>query len=144
MIYFVENLPQRKITHEQLDQALVVADDILQLPEDTIVEITFVSGVERCYCGDADVEDGVAQITINQKLRKKDLIVTLFHEMVHIKQIIDGRLSIGEGRVPSKWDGEVYNGSYEELPWEEEAFRMEQHIMNTFEEKTNGIHRTRR
>lgn len=141
MIYFTEGLPQRKLTMRQLDQILSVADNVLHIPDSVEVEILFVTDTAFPWCGDADMEEGVALITINRNLSKKQLIATLLHEMVHIKQILDGRLVIGEGSKPSTWEGKPYNTSYKDLPWEQEAFQLEQHMMKILEEKTSGLYR---
>ncbi len=142
--YTVDRLPSHKISLDNVDAILNVACDYLKLPDDLVVDLQFVSDMEPHLCGDADIEESVAMITINRKLSKKELIATLFHEMVHIKQMIDGRLIVGEGNTPSVWDGQSYQTTYKELPWEQEAFTLEQDMMKIYEGSENGIRGSRR
>lgn len=135
MMYFVEDLPARKITLERLDRVIEFAWEFLKIRDDVVIEIEFVRDMDSHQFGDADVEDGVGQITINRNIAKSELVPTIFHEMVHIKQILSNDLVIGEGKRPSEWRGMQYSDNYENLPWEQEAFRLEQHMMKIFEEK---------
>lgn len=143
MIYIVENLPSTKINYAQLDNIINHATDVLGIPEDITLEIEFTYDVEFPQFGDADVDrDGriVGIIRINRRASTDDIIVTLFHELVHINQMINGRLILGEGKQKSSWDGREHIDEYHELPWEKEAFELEQYMMKTYKEKYHDLH----
>lgn len=134
MIYLVEDKPA-KISIGLLDRAVLFAFEYLKLPEDLIIEIVFEDDPhDPYYCGSSDMEEGVGQIWINPKLKKKDIIATLFHEMVHVRQISEGSLEIGEWPVPSKWKGEFVVATYKDLPWEKEAYFLEEQLVTLFGE----------
>ena len=60
----------------------------------------------------------------------KEILRTIFHELVHVKQYIAGELT-SEGEI-MRWNGTVYIGAYELLPWEVEAFELEEVMMKSF------------
>lgn len=65
-------------------------------------------------------------VELNADKPSKDIISAIFHEMVHIKQIAEGRLIQGIGFKKSRWNGKVWKGnSYIEYPWEIEAYEQE-------------------
>jgi hypothetical protein len=147
MIYFADNLPTRKLSYEQLDTVINHACDVLGIPEDISIEILFTYDIVFPQYGDADVEqddDTQATIRVNRRASKEDIIATLFHEMVHVNQIISGMLTLGEGSRKSTWNGNVHEVDYFELPWERQAFELEQYMMATYKEKYNGIYRNGR
>jgi hypothetical protein len=122
MIYEIVNMP-KKIDEALLDRALSFACDYLDIDIDLTVEF---DTLEKHQCGFCDYDDEVI-VTIAKRLTKKEIILTLFHEMIHIKQYDDGRLEHG-----SKWLGKVYNCSYSDLPWEIEAHEIESIMMEKF------------
>jgi hypothetical protein len=80
-----------------------------------------------------DMEDGVlgkannnGSITLNNKIKDpKQIDDVINHEMVHIKQMKDGRLDYDDDNV--YWEGKKYSrASMKEgaknLPWEKEAY----------------------
>lgn len=145
MIYFTENLPTRKISIEQLDAVINHACDVLGIPEDISLDIQFTYDIEYPCYGDVDVDRGedetIATIRVNRRSTTEEMITTIFHEMVHVEQILRGALTMGGGSRKSTWNGDVHNVGYFELPWEKQAFELEQHMMATYKEKYNGIHR---
>jgi len=134
MIYVVENMPDT-ISYEVLDRVIVFACDYLGILYETNLEIEFDDELETYQYGISDIEDGVAQLWLNPSLEKEDLIITIFHEMVHIRQILNGDLVIGEGKEKSKWRGVSYNDSYQDTPWEKEAFEHEKIMLEGFGEE---------
>ena len=107
--------------------------DYLGIDDNLELEISFVNDFESNQTGDSDInEDGTAEINISNKLIRKEVIATIFHELVHIKQIWKKELVIGEGFTPSKWYGKEHMNNYLLLPWEEEAFRLENEMMRIF------------
>ena len=61
--------------------------------------------------------DDEYEIRVHNKLSIKELVTTLCHEMVHIKQRVKGELV-----NDMTWRGKKYT---EEQPWEVEAYAME-------------------
>jgi hypothetical protein len=114
-----------------MGKAVLFASDFLEIDES--VEIDFGGEFDNeCagYC-DYDDEEGIT-LFVNPKLNKKTLIATLFHEFVHAKQYINGELISGEGKSPSRWNGEPYDGDYYSLPWEKEAYELEAIMIDIF------------
>jgi len=134
-MYIVDGLlPTHGLELQQLDAVMLFAWDFLEIDEEVTIEIDFVDDMEDHQSGDADVDGNIGQISINRDITSSQLIPTIFHEMVHIKQIFSNDLVIGEGKLPSTWKGSYYtDSSYKELPWEQEAFELERHMMEKFE-----------
>jgi hypothetical protein len=82
--------------------------------------------------GWADVSNGHAEIHINRNLKGAELFCTVAHEMVHISQLLSGRLVtaapdyfIWDGKVTRLTDKKMAKMSpakYRSLPWEAEAY----------------------
>ena len=125
MIYEVENLP-KKLTLDLLDRAVLFASEFLQL--DVGLMISFQS-LKKHQCGFCDYDQDETVITIAKRLSKRETIKTLFHEMVHVKQYAEGRLE-----QVGVWLGQKYDCDYAELPWEIEAYQLEQVMMEQFGE----------
>jgi hypothetical protein len=82
--------------------------------------------------GWADVSNGHAEIHINRSLKGAELFCTVAHEMVHISQLLSGRLVTAAPNL-FIWDGKVTRltdkkmakmspAKYRRLPWEAEAY----------------------
>ena len=123
MIYEVSNKP-KKIEAVLLDSAVLFACSYLKLDLDFVIEF---ERLEKHQYGFCDYDEDEVIVTIAKRLSQKDIIQTLFHELVHVKQYVDGRLDRGY-----KWFGMVYEGNYNKLPWEVEAFDLEEKMMNVF------------
>lgn len=137
MIYITDNKP-RKISYTLLDRAVLFSVDFLRIRDNLVLEIIFENeDGSSTYCGSSDVEGRVAKIWINPKMKKRDILVTLFHEMVHIQQILSKRLVVGCWHSPARWLGEEIIANYNDLPWEVEAYQLEEDMMNQFEEIIN-------
>ena len=68
---------------------------------------------------------------------EKEKLITLAHEMIHVKQYCFGELN-EEG---TKWCGEYVNTeelSYEQLPWEIEAWNMGEYLYAAYITSNNG------
>jgi hypothetical protein len=61
---------------------------------------------------------------VDSRLGEGDLIQCIAHEMVHVKQIAKGQLTIDK-RNNQLWLGQRVNTVYHERPWEQEAFSRE-------------------
>jgi hypothetical protein len=123
MIYEVENLPN-KLSIELLDRAILFASDFLELDVDLLI---LFESLKNHQCGFCVYDQDEVVITIAKRLSKQEVIKTLFHEMVHVKQYAEGRL----GHV-GVWLGQKYDCDYVDLPWEIEAHEMEQKMMELF------------
>jgi hypothetical protein len=89
------------------------------------------------YCDWNDKNDRARDftITINPNLGKRNMLLVLAHEMVHVKQYAKGELKdfVRVRRV--KWKGKVYNEEkldYWECPWEIEAHGREKGLYFKF------------
>jgi len=129
MIYEVFNQP-KKLETALLDRAVSFAANYLQIDVDLIVEF---KRLKQCQFGFCDYDDEVT-LTISKSLSTSDLIRTLFHEMVHVSQYFHGRLEQGS---PQLWYGVAVDDDYENLPWEIEAFDLEQKMMDAFQHPNN-------
>lgn len=123
MIYEVLNTP-KKLDTALLDKAVSFACDYLDLDVDLTIEF---ESLKRHQCGFCDYDDDEVIVTIAKRLSLHEMLVTLFHELIHVHQYASGRLQHG-----SKWLGKVYKCAYEELPWEIEAHEMESVMMKEF------------
>jgi len=132
MIYEVDNMTDA-VSYDLLDKVIVFAYEYLGILDGTNLEIEFDDDFVDYQSGSCDIEDGVAQIFLNPKMGKEELITTIFHEMVHIRQMLNGDLICGEGFKPSAWRGVEYDVNYRDLPWEKEAFELEQIMMEKFD-----------
>jgi hypothetical protein len=74
-------------------------------------------------------------ITINPNLGKRNMLLVLAHEMVHVKQYAKGELKDFVRVKRVKWKGKVYNEEkldYWECPWEIEAHGREKGLYFKF------------
>ena len=72
-------------------------------------------------------------VLINQHLSTGEKVATLSHEMVHAKQMADGRLAMmlsKDGSVHMEWEGESFEfkGYSNSAPWEIEATTQEKSL----------------
>ena len=77
-----------------------------------------------------DLDDRSYYIRINRQLSVDDLIKTIFHEFVHIKQ-----------HIKKEFGGDVFAISndkvaYEDRPYEVEAFRLEKELLEEYNNVT--------
>lgn len=128
MIYELVNKPS-KLETVLLDSAVSFACSYLQLDLDLIISF---ESLKRHQCGFCDYDEDEIVISIAKRLSVENVIRTLFHELVHVKQYSDGRLENGS---PQMWCGVIYEDKYENLPWEVEAFDLEEKMMKLFWEK---------
>lgn len=123
MIYEVNNVP-KKLDIALFDKAVSFACDYLGLDVDLTIEF---ESLKRHQCGFCDYDEDEVIVTIAKRLSLREMIVTLFHELVHVQQYASGRLEHGD-----KWLGKVYKCAYNELPWEIEAHELESVMMEKF------------
>lgn len=68
-------------------------------------------------------------IGLDSRLDLETMLITLAHEMVHVKQYSLGQLKLNE-QNNFVWLGKVHNNTYYESPWEIEAFKRERILAN--------------
>ena len=129
MIYELYDNPDW-LSFDLMDKIMTHAHNTLQFPQDSYFVFEFNDDVSGC--GDCDVIDGIVEINVNPHLSQKETIITLFHELVHAEQILKKRLIVGEGNQPSQWCNVIYTTTYEESPWEVEAYKLEKQLMRSF------------
>lgn len=79
------------------------------------------------------MEDKVVAVAIDSRLPMEQMLITLAHEMVHVKQRAKGQLKSRynrKGDVVWSWMGRDYNTHYFDSPWELEAFSRERIMAN--------------
>ena len=112
------------------------------------VDINFKRGFKRttgllgcCEYEDDDYEKPKTyNISIESAQPKEDLILTLAHEFVHVKQYRTGELRdyLKEGLTHCRWQGNRFCFSkleYWDYPWEIEAYGKERGLYCRFLEK---------
>ena len=82
-------------------------------------------------CGNREFE-----LEIDKRLKGDDLLTCVFHEMVHVKQGVRNELK-DVSYLEKKWKDELYvilEYDYDH-PWEEEAYRLQEVILNAYVRK---------
>jgi len=137
MILDTYNKPT-KISNEVLDSVVSYANEMLILEDLEELQIVFKSkNGDNCgyFDGIGDEEDGVAAIEINSKKSVEEIIKTIFHELVHVQQVLEEKFC----DIEKTWFGETYEGiDYENLPWEIDAFEKEEILWNSFQNIENN------
>jgi hypothetical protein len=73
------------------------------------------------------------EIEIKESLSREELIKTVAHEMVHVKQYLTGELV--EERCKRIWKGVDHtDDTHFNYPWEIEAYKLEEILYKSFEE----------
>jgi len=124
MILEILNKPS-KISDDIIDSIVNHADQILDLEELEELQIVFnEEDGDTCgyFDGIGEEEDGVAVIEINSKKSLEEIIKTIFHEIVHVQQVLHGFFCNEE----KTWYGDYFGDlNYDEKPWEIDAFSKE-------------------
>ena len=122
---FIEFRNTNKKRQRTIEDALWFAKSYL-LPRHKIDEIEIESWKDLPHDGDCyDADDRSFIIRVNKELSQQDLLTTIFHEFVHIKQYI------------KKEYGDIFAISndkvaYEDRPYEIEAFRLEKELLEEY------------
>jgi hypothetical protein len=126
MLYEIEG--KCPVDVSRIDDILVYAMKHLLFSDEFFLTLKFSDDIQEGvtgYCDEVDVEEHWILVEINSRLAFDELVATLFHELVHCKQILDGHLVQGS---PSTWKGVEYDGEYIKLPWEIEAREFELYL----------------
>ena len=123
MIYEIHNGTQK--LRRVIDEAMTFVVSYLDLPEDTWVDVEFISQGSAGGC--IDTEDGTFLVEINKKQSLDEIVATLFHEMKHVEQTATGKLD------QLMWEGVDHTSTpYYDRPWEKEAYAFEEQITNKY------------
>ena len=123
---YIEFRNTKKKRQRTIEDALWFAKSYL-LPRHKIDEIDIESWKNLPHDGDCyDVDDRSFIIRVNKDLSKKDLLATIFHEFVHIKQ-----------HIKKEFGGDIFAISneevaYEDRPYEIEAFELEKKLLEEY------------
>ena len=118
--YYVWNANEEQKAAVDKAMAVVQKCMILSNRPDISIDVEFVSTAGG---GCVDMEDGDFLIEINSRMREVSIIKTVLHEMIHVKQYAEGRLT------QTEWMGRPHPDlPYRELPWEIEAYAREQEL----------------
>lgn len=90
------------------------------------VKLTALTGdaVGYCLMGDNNRD---FELEIDKNLNIKDLVMTLCHEMVHVKQYVRKEMDDWNGLAVARWKNKTVlpNTNYYDLPWEKEAYELQ-------------------
>lgn len=100
------------------------------------IEIQFTSDIKDMGSASIDGYNSAKKardflIEINNKISGKNVLMTLAHEMIHIKQYVYGEMD----DQLSMWKGEIVDENtmeYYDHPWEIEAYGKEQGLFSGF------------
>jgi len=128
MIYYVEEKPSI-LTDQYLDKVVSFSYDYLGLNRDLTIDFSEELGGTAGY---VDIEDDIT-VYVNPKQSILEITRTIFHELVHAKQMLEGYfIESCDGNLPL-WEGLPYHGKiYSEYPWEIEAYAIEQKMTEKF------------
>ena len=102
----------------------------------TYVTIRFVSMEDSGMCSVSDDESNTSpkcfDMDISGKMSIKRTLITLAHEMVHLRQFRDNELMLGFTK--SRFRGKTYSidHDYDDQPWEKEAYELENVLYEKF------------
>lgn len=131
----------KKLDRKQVKQALhFFANELMnsQLVKNLNIQVMFIKNLDNAgYCDYEDCGPGKPRyfnIEIDDNMTKQETLLTLGHEMVHVKQYATGEMKEyirhpnrvrWHGRF-IKLDPKIYMyGKYEDYPFEHEALRVE-------------------
>ena len=70
------------------------------------------------------------KLQINKTLHFMEMVSTIIHEMVHVKQYINCELDDNYSAIKWKSKQCSYDMRYEDQPWEKEAFRLQDRLLS--------------
>ena len=124
MYYEIDGEIPIQIPPKLIELTLEFAADYLSVPFDTWLLISFDQfETADAYIYDIDLDEKLLDVSFNNELNRERFVIAVLHEMVHVAQIVSGRLI---QQAENVWEGAVWKGStYHEYPWEVEAFHLE-------------------
>lgn len=97
---------------------------------DTVKDFRKSAGLNGAVCL---IDTRVIALALDSKLNIEQILITLAHEMVHVKQRARGQLKYytdHKGKTVCLWMGKRYKTEYYDSPWEIEAFSRERVLAN--------------
>ena len=131
------NKTQRKIAETTVHQMIAEL-----LPKfrtlDIEVHLKKLSNEAVGYCTMTD-NNRTFEIEVDRKLNISELVTTICHEMVHVKQYARNEMNDGIIKGRARWKNRYIpeDTNYWDLPWEKEAYRMEKKLADDVWE--NGV-----
>jgi hypothetical protein len=86
------------------------------------------------YCSMKDEEKRTFAIEADKTLKLRQLIMTLIHEMVHVKQFARNEMIDYPINGRHRWKTKTIpeNTPYDKMPWEREAVRLQEKLTDEF------------
>lgn len=129
MYYITEEKPGH-IGTLYLDKVVVFSCDYLGLSMPIVVD--FSEDLDGT-AGYVDIEEDEIVVYVNAEQSILEITRTIFHELVHAKQMLDGYFREGCAKEYPVWKGEPYKGNeYSDYPWEIEAYSLEEKMITNF------------
>ena len=135
MLLSVNKVP-KKLGTDTLNKVLDFAEKYLKLNPNLEIHIDFIRTKKFLGQYEGIDEHGETHfIDINETQSREDIIRSIFHELVHVRQTDDGDLSL-DG---NSWKGFLYRTKemevdYDHLPWEKEAAELEEKMWRIYDE----------
>ena len=135
MLLSVNKVP-KKLGTDTLNKVLDFAEKYLKLNPNLEIHIDFIRTKKFLGQYEGIDEHGETHyIDINEGESQEDIIRSIFHELVHVRQTDDGDLSL-DG---NSWKGFLYRTKemeveYDHLPWEKEAAELEEKMWRIYNE----------
>jgi hypothetical protein len=79
-----------------------------------------------------NLEDDEYEIKLCTSRSEKDRLVTLGHELVHVRQYLYRELEEADEVNNVRWHGVDCDASYWDAPWEVEAFGLQDKLYNAY------------
>lgn len=157
MILSVRNAKNRKLTKLLKTATVFFANKLMskKLTNNICIRIVILdevyAGAGFCLCEDSVGKQRNFLIELHRSRNKLEMIFTLAHEMVHVKQMARNELrdkSI-KSRTVTTWMGQEYddNTEYWDHPWELEAYGLERGLVAKFlleYNKFRELHQTKK
>lgn len=129
MYYITEEKPDH-IGTLYLDKVVVFSCGYLGLSMPMVIDFSEDLGGAAGYI---DIEDEEIVVHVNADQSILEITRTIFHELVHAKQMLDGYFREGCGKEFPVWKGQPYVGTqYSDYPWEIEAYSLEEKMITNF------------
>jgi hypothetical protein len=123
-----------------LDTIVKTALDIESVKGVTIVIQVLANLKQESLGGELEIkasiygEGNTYILKMNDNIDKKEAVLVVAHEIIHLKQYYSKKLVIRQGYV--FWGGVIVdhkNINYQERPWEKEAFSKQEELKNKIE-----------
>jgi hypothetical protein len=93
-----------------------------------------------CTWEDDNIKPREFSIHLDNTLSEDEILICLAHEMVHVKQWAKMEMRQFMRKSDVHWMGKPVDDStvpYYDLPWEQEAWRLEEELSKSFKDKHN-------